>query len=412
VRKYRSWKNAIVSAPLSVAEVMPTSICLLPAYTLQSHPEEPVVRSAILIFFTLLLAACSFERTESADGPFVAKEIATFDEPWAMSFLPDGRLLVTEKKGRLFVVTPDGIKSMPLAGVPDIDYGGQGGFGDVVLHPDYASNGLVYISYVEAGAGNVRGAAVARATLRLNDDGGGSLENRDVIWRQVPKVSGAGHYGHRIAFSADGYLYISSGERQKFEPAQDMKQNLGKIVRLHDDGSVPADNPFAGQGGVTAQIWSLGHRNPLGLAFDQQGRLWDVEMGPRGGDELNLVIRGANYGYPIVSNGDHYSGRDIPNHDTQPEFAAPKVWWTPVISPGDLMFYNGDLFPEWNGDAFIAGLSAAALVRIRLEGDAAFEAERFDMHQRIRAVRQGPDGALWLLEDGDGGRLLKLIPDA
>ena len=305
------------------------------------------MRYPFVLFVIYLLTACAADRIASARVPFVATEITSFDQPWAMSFLPDGRLLVTEKAGSLYIVTQDGTKSKPLPGVPDVAYGGQGGFGDVVLHPDYASNGLVYISFAEAGTGGVRGAAVARAKLNLIDDGGERLENLDIIWRQVPKVSGRGHYGHRIAFSADGFLYVSSGERQKFDPAQDMKQNLGKILRLHDDGSVPADNPFSNQGGVTSQIWSLGHRNPLGIAFDQHGRLWNVEMGPRGGDELNLVIRGANYGYPIVSNGDHYGGQEIPDHETRPEFAEPKVWWTPVISPGDLMFYSGDLFPEW-----------------------------------------------------------------
>ncbi len=368
------------------------------------------MRYPFVFFIFVMLTACGVDRIASARVPFVATEITSFDQPWAMSFLPDGRLLVTEKAGRLYIVTQDGTKSKPLPGVPDVAYGGQGGLGDVVLHPDYASNGLVYISFAESGSGNARGAAVARGKLNVNDEGGGTLENLDIIWRQVPKVSGGGHYGHRIAFSADGYLYISSGERQMFDPAQDMKQNLGKILRLHDDGAVPADNPFSDQGGVSAQIWSLGHRNPLGLAFDEHGRLWNVEMGPRGGDELNLVIRGANYGYPIVSNGDHYGGGEIPDHETRPEFAHPKVWWTPVISPGDLMFYSGDLFPEWKGSAFVAGLSAAALVRIGIEGDTAFEAERFDMNQRIRAVRQGPNGAIWLLEDGRGGRLLKLTP--
>ncbi len=225
-------------------------------------------------------------------------------------------------------------------------------------------------------------------------------------------MSGKGHYGHRILFSADGYLYISSGERKKFDPAQDMRQNLGKIVRLHHDGSVPDDNPFSDQGGVSAQIWSLGHRNPLGIAFDGQGRLWNVEMGPKGGDELNLVVRGENYGYPTVSNGDHYNGKEIPDHETRPEFAAPKAWWTPVISPGGLMFYSGDLFPVWKGNAFIAGLSAETLVRITFDGESASEAERFDMNKRIRAVKQGPNGAIWLLEDRDGGRLLKLTPEA
>jgi glucose/arabinose dehydrogenase len=370
------------------------------------------VRTSFLIFVLLFSAACSADKIASARAPFGATKVATFDQPWAMSFLPDGRLLVTEKEGRLYVVTQDGARSAPVPGVPDVDYGGQGGLGDIVLHPGFASNGVVYISYAEAGSGNVRGAAVARAKLILDDNGGGQLADVKVIWRQVAKVSGRGHYGHRIAFSPDGYLYISSGERQKFDPSQDMKQNLGKILRLNDDGTVPADNPFADQGGVTAQIWSLGHRNPLGLAFDESGQLWNVEMGPRGGDELNRVIRGANYGYPIVSNGDHYGGTEIPDHDTHPEFEAPKVWWTPVISPGDLMFYSGDLFPQWKGSAFIAGLSARGLIRVAFEGDTAFEAERFDMNERIRAVRQGPNGAIWLLEDGSGGRLLKLTPES
>jgi glucose/arabinose dehydrogenase len=204
-------------------------------------------------------------------------------------------------------------------------------------------------------------------------------------------------------------LWISSGERQKFDPAQDMRANLGKIVRLNDDGSVPNDNPFADKGGVTAQIWSLGHRNPLGIAFDSKGELWNVEMGPAGGDELNLVKRGANYGYPVVSNGDHYDGRSIPDHNTRPEFNAPAVSWTPVISPSSFIIYSGSEFPAWQGNGFIGGLSSKALVRIEFNGEAAREAERFDMGRGIREVEQGPDGAIWLLEDDAGGRLLKLI---
>jgi glucose/arabinose dehydrogenase len=367
------------------------------------------MRIAYLVLTGLLLAACSKSSTADGNGIFVATPVATFDEPWAMSFLPDGRLLVTEKKGRLLVVTQDGEKSKALSGVPNVDYGGQGGFGDVVLHPDYATNKLVYISYVEAGDGDVRGAAVARATLSLSDNGG-ALEDLEVIWRQEPKVPGRGHFGHRIAFSDDGYLFISSGERKKFDPSQDMNANLGKIVRLHHDGSVPDDNPFSNQGGVTAQIWTLGHRNPLGLAFDEQGRLWNIEMGPRGGDELNLVVRGENYGYPTVSNGRHYDFEDIPDHDTRPEFAAPKAWWTPVISPSGLLIYTGDLFPDWRGDALITGLTSEALIRVEIDGDSAMESERFDMNKRIRAIGQGPNGAIWLLEDRKGGRLLKLTP--
>ena len=363
--------------------------------------------------FLLCLSACFLFACASAEAPrpFAVEPVASFDEPWAMAFLPDGRLLVTEKAGRLLVVDRAGNKSQPVSGVPDVDYGGQGGLGDVALHPGFAENGLIYISYVEAGDGNTRGAAVARGVLEMGG-AGGTLSGLEVIWRQQPKVTGRGHYGHRLLFDDDGHLFISSGDRQKFDPAQDMDGNLGKIVRLNDDGSVPKDNPYYDDGGVTAQIWSLGHRNPLGIAFDLDGRLWNHEMGPKGGDELNLVVRGENYGYPIVSNGDHYSGKEIPDHDTRPEFAAPVVWWTPVISPGGFMVYDGDLFADWHGNGFIAGLSSKSLVRIEFDGESAREAERFDMGKRMRAVAQGPDGAIWMLEDKQGGRLLRLTPSA
>ena len=367
---------------------------------------------------TALLAALAAGcNAQDASRPFQSTEMGRFDEPWAMTFLPDGRLLVSEKRGKLKLVslgdTAAASKVGEISGVPAVAYGGQGGFGDVVLHPQFASNQLVYLSYAEAGEGDTRGGAVARAKLALDDQGNGTLSGLEVIWRQVPKVTGEGHYGHRIAFGADGKLWISSSERQKFTPAQDMQSNLGKIVRLNDDGSVPADNPFASQGGVAAQVWSLGHRNILGLAFDAQGRLWEHEMGPKGGDEFNLVERGKNYGYPIVSNGNHYDGRDIPDHATRPEFEAPKITWNPVISPGGLIIYSGSAFPDWKGNAFVAGLSSEALVRVQLDGDQAREAERFDMDERLREVEQGPDGNLWLLEDGKGnagGRLLKLSP--
>ena len=366
-------------------------------------------RQLTILLTSLALTACASADEES--WPFNATSIAQFEEPWAMTFLPDGRLLVTEKPGRLLIVTQDGKKSAPVAGVPDVEYGGQGGLGDVVLHPDFRNNSTIYLSYAEAGDDNTHGAAVVSARLEL-DDTGGSLEDVQVIWRQYPKVEGRGHYGHRIAFSKDGYLFISSGERQKFDPAQDMEGNLGKIVRLHDDGSVPEDNPFYQKGGVTSEIWSLGHRNPLGLAFDSEGRLWNSEMGPRHGDELNLVKRGFNYGYPLVSNGNHYSGKKIPDHDTRPDLEAPKAYWVPAISPAGLMFYDGDLFPEWQGNAFLGGLSSEALIRVEFDGDEAREAERFEM-ARIREVEQGPDSAIWILEDDRGsgeGRLLKLTP--
>jgi aldose sugar dehydrogenase len=348
-----------------------------------------------------------------AEKPFTAQEVAAFKEPWAMAFLPDGRLLVSEKAGKLKLVGSDG-KVGEITGVPDVDYGGQGGLGDVVLHPGYATNGLVYLSYAEAGEGDKRGAAVARAKLTLDDAGGGALGKAEVIWRQDPKVDGRGHYGHRIVFG-QGKLWISSGERQHFDPAQDMKGNLGKVLRLNDDGSLPPDNPFAEQGGVAAQVWTLGHRNPLGIAFDAKGELWVLEMGPLGGDELNRIERGSNYGYPIVSNGDHYDGKVIPDHDTRPEFNAPELWWTPVISPGHMLFYGADAFPNWKGSALAAGLSSEAIIRIAFDGNEAKEAERFDMDQRIRALAVSPKGDLYALEDGKNpgaGRLLKLVPSS
>ncbi len=355
-----------------------------------------------------------------SDLPFEVQPVTSFDEPWAMAFLPDGRMLVTEKKGNLLIVNQTGQKTRPVAGVPDVDYGGQGGLGDVALHPDFAENGLVYLSYAEAGRNGTRGAAVARGVL--NDTNRPFLSNVEVIWRQYPKLVGRGHYGHRLLFDDDGYLWISSGDRQKFTPAQDMQANVGKILRLNDDGSIPPDNPFVDyfaqdafvdDEGVYAQIWSLGHRNPLGIAIDNEGQLWDVEHGPAGGDELNLVVRAGNYGYPIVSDGDHYDGRPIPDHDTRPEFLKPAVSWTPVIAPGNMIIYRGELFADWQGDALISGLSTRAIIRVAIDGDAAREVERFPMGARIRSIVEGPEGTLWVLEDernDSRGRLLKLTP--
>jgi glucose/arabinose dehydrogenase len=344
-----------------------------------------------------------------AAAPFTVTPVATLNEPWAMTFLPDGRLLVTEKAGRLRIVGPRG-RNKAVTGVPEVAYGGQGGLGDVRLHPGFAHNGLVYLSYAEPGPSDTRGAAVARATLALEGAGGGRLSGVEVIWRQQPKVDGLGHFGHRLAFGPDGALYISSGERQKFDPAQDRMVNLGKIVRLNDDGTPRAGNPFAVEGGVTAELWTLGHRNPLGLAFDAAGRLWEVEMGPKGGDELNLIEPGRNYGWPVVSNGDHYDGRPIPRHSEHPEFAAPKAWWSPVISPAGLIVYAGDRFPGWRGNALIPGLSSQSLVRVQLDGDGTRELERWEFPRRLRAIAEGPDGDVWLLEDGPRGRLLRLAP--
>jgi glucose/arabinose dehydrogenase len=355
-----------------------------------------------------------------ADLPFTVTEIATFDEPWSIAEMPDGRLLVTETKGSLMLVSKDGSESSPVSGMPDVLYRGQGGLGDVVLHPDFAENGMIYVSYAEAGVADTQGAAVARGVL---DTSGRrpALRDVEVIWRQYPKLTGYGHYGHRMLFDGGGFLWLTSGDRQKFTTSQDMQSNSGKLIRLQDDGSVPDDNPFVDyysenplvdDVGVYPQIWSLGHRNLLGLALDLDDRLWEIEMGPAGGDELNLIERGANYGYPIVSNGDHYDGREMPDHDTRPEFKAPALWWTPVISPGDMLVYRGKAFADWRGNAVIAGLSSRAIVRVELADDgSAREVERFDMGARIRSVEESADGSIWVLEDeyGDSkGRLLRL----
>ena len=385
------------------------------------------MRARLLSSLAILLAsACnaSGEAVESGNSdapaasngrPFAVREVARFAQPWAMAFIPGTQqALITEKEGRLKLLWSDTGRVGEVAGAPTVDYGGQGGFGDVAFHPDFERNRLVYLSWIEAGEGG-RGAVVGRAKFVTDGGAGPRLEGMQIVWRQQPKLSGRGHYAHRIRFSPDGdYMFISSGDRQEFTPAQDMNGNLGKILRLRDDGSVPSDNPFASRGGVTAQIWSLGHRNPLGLAFAPDGRLWEHEMGPAGGDEFNLIERGSNYGYPIVSNGDHYDGTPIPDHDTQPEYNAPEISWTPVISPSSLIFYTGSLFPQWRGSALIGALSGKALVRVTIDGNNARVADRWDMGERIREVEQGPDGSVWLLEDqqggGSGGRLLKLTP--
>ena len=373
---------------------------------------------ATAVFAALSITMCG--GVLASEAPFEEREVATFERPWSMAFLPDGRLLLTEKAGTLLFVDPATGERVEVAGVPEVEFGGQGGLGDVLPHPDFESNRWVYLSYAERGGtetvaergesgDSVQGAAVARAVL-TEADGTARLDDLQVIWRQIPKVPGKGHYGHRLRFSDAGDLFIASGERQKFDPAQDMTSNLGKVLRLRPDGTVPPGNPFAADGSqITAQIWSSGHRNPLGIDFDADGRLWVVEMGPKGGDELNLVVRGADYGYPVVSNGDHYDGRPIPDHSTRPEFSTPEVWWTPVISPSDMIVYRGDSFAPWRGDALITGLSSKALVRVRL-GETATEVERWDMGRRIRSIEEGPGGSIWILEDGRGGKLVELVP--
>ena len=333
--------------------------------------------------------------------------IAQFNEPWAISSLPDQRLLITERKGQLKLFDPKTKSIVNVSAVPAVSYGGQGGLGDVILHPDFQNNHWLYLSYASKGQGGY-GAEISRAKLDLSNPAQPKLTDLKTIWQQVPKVSGQGHYGHRMMFGPDGKLWVSSGERQKFDPAQDMQSNLGKVLRLNDDATPVKDNPFIQQGGVTAQIWSLGHRNPLGMAFDPQGQLWVVEMGPKGGDELNRIVKGENYGYPIVSNGDHYSGLPIPDHHTRPEFKAPEIDWTPVISPSSLMIYTGNQIPLWQQKALIGGLSSEAIIVVDLNAKPVKEVQRLDMKQRIRGLHQAQDGSIWVIEDGPKAKLLKL----
>jgi glucose/arabinose dehydrogenase len=357
--------------------------------------------------------------TAPSDGkPFTTRVIADFEMPWAMTFLPGSGVpqtrmaLITEKNGKLWLVDVANGQKQAVSGVPAVKVAGQGGLGDVVAHPGFAGNQRVYLSFAEAGAGETSGAALGYGTLRLGQ-GAPRIEGFKVIWRQAPKVTGNGHFAHRIAFAPDGTIFLSSGERQKFDPAQAYDANLGKILHLTAEGQPVPGGPFAERGSVAAQIYSMGHRNNLGLAFGPDRRLWAIEMGPKGGDEFNLVEAGKNYGYPIVSNGSHYDGRDIPDHPTRPEFAAPKLWWNPSISPAGLIIYSGDLFKDWKGDAIFGALSGQALVRADLDGDNARKAEQWPMGARIREVEQGPEGEIYLLEDGEdgsSGRLLRLDP--
>jgi len=340
--------------------------------------------------------------------PFVATAVATFDTPWAIAFLPDGRMLVTEKPGALFLVTQKGAKAQVM-GVPKVAYDGQNGLLDVAVGPQFATDRGIYLSYTESGPG---GSSLVLAHATLSSVGaGGRLVGLKVIWRQSPKGQG-GQPGGIIAFAPDGrHLFLTSGDRMRKMPAQDPDQALGKVLRLNLDGSTPTDNPTAKAGGVRAQTWTTGHRNPYGLAFAPDGRLWEIEMGPKGGDELNLLKPGRNYGWPVVSNGINYDGTPIPAHDTRPEFEKPVVYWTPVIAAAGLAFYDGALFPAWRGSAFTGGLRAEVLVRLAFNGKGgANEVERWDMGHRIRDVAVAPDGALWLIEDEENGRLLRLTP--
>ena len=376
-------------------------------------PSRLLWQAALLL--SAATAACGQGATTAAATaapPFTVHEVASFSTPWAMAFLPGSGVrltklaLLTEKEGKLWLVDTATGKRQPVSGVPAVHVAGQGGLGDVVVHPDFAANRRVYLSFVEQGEGG-SGAALGYGTL---DPSGTRLDGFKTIWRQSPKVDGNGHFSHRIAFGPDGLLYLTSGERQKFDPAQDMGGNLGKVLRLTPEGAPAPGNPWAAKGGVAAQFWTIGHRNLLGLSFAPDGRLWETEMGPKGGDELNLIVAGKNYGWPKASKGSHYDARGIPYHKAGDGYEPPKTWWNPSISPGGLLIYAGDRFPGWKGDALIPALSGEALIRVDIKGDRASKAEEWPMGARIRAVDEGPDGSVYLIEDE--GRLVRLDPVA
>ena len=333
-------------------------------------------------------------------------------ESWAVEPLPGGDLLVTERPGRLRIVSAAGEVGEPIAGLPDVDARGQGGLLDAALSPDFASDRTVFWSYAEPRDGG-NGTAVARGVLSTD---GTRLDDVRVIFRAMPTYDGTLHFGSRLAFGPDGMLFITTGERSDApmrHHAQELDNHLGKILRLHPDGSIPDDNPFADRDGAEPEIWTFGHRNAQAAAFDPEGRLWVIEHGARGGDELNLIEAGANYGWPVVAYGQEYSGDPIPDAVTEREgFEQPVYYWDPVIAPSGAAWYTGDAFPAWRGSLFVGGLASTRLVRLvvedgRVTGEEHLLAER---GQRIRDVRQGPDGALYVVTDEENGALWRIVP--
>ena len=360
-------------------------------------------------------AAALDEVRETEQANIRVETIASgLDHPWGIAFLPDGSALVTERPGQLRRLSPDGALSEPLAGVPEADARDQGGLLDVALDPAFAENRLVYLSFSEPGPERTNSTAVARG--RLSDDST-ALEGVEVIFSQQPKLPSTKHFGSRLVFDGEGHLFVTLGERSEEQfrgQAQDLDSHLGKIVRINPDGSVPEDNPFVGQEGALPEIWSYGHRNIQAAAINPEtGALWEIEHGPRGGDELNIPESGKNYGWPEVSFGVNYSGTPVGTGQSDaPGFEDPIYQWTPVIAPSGMTFYTGEAFPEWQGDLFVGGLASTALVRLELDGNSVAHEERIldDAGRRIRDVVEGPEGTLYLLVDADNGELLRISP--
>ena len=376
--------------------------------------SQPILKRAALLALVYLLpnAACAQSEPQTFDSRLHRFRVVTLTDalefPWGLAFLPDGRMLVTERPGRLRIVEKDGSLSAPLAGVPAVAAQGQGGLLDVALAPDFARSRTIYLSYAEPGDGGTAGTSVARA--RLGDNG---LENVQAVFRQEPKVSGGSHFGSRLVFGRDGDLFITTGDRQNRPLVQDLTKLQGKVVRIRPDGSIPPDNPFVNRGGARPEIWSYGHRNIQGAALHPEtGQLWTVEHGARGGDELNAPKAGKNYGWPVITYGVDYSGASIGEGQRKEGMEQPVHYWDPSIAPSGLMFYTGNRFPNWKGNAFVGALGHRLLARLELDGERVRSEEQLleGMSRRIRAVVQGPDGYIYLLTDDANGRIMRLEP--
>lgn len=343
--------------------------------------------------------------SSSKEGFSIQILTSGLDHPWGMDFLPDGRLLITERSGSLRILNSDNSLSDEIPGVPEVFAKGQGGLLDVAVDPDFGSNQFVFFSFAEEDEEGNASTALGRGVFE-NDQ----IRDFKVIFRMLPKTDGANHFGSRIVFGDNDHLFLTLAERFKFDPAQDLGNHLGTIIRIKKDGSIPADNPFVDKEGAKPEIWTYGHRNIQAAARDpESGYLWVAEMGPKGGDELNLIEKGENYGWPLVSHGEHYDGKDIPDHNTRSEFKDAALTWTPVIAPSGMIFYNGSMFPNWKGDMFIGGLMAQGIVRVEVNGKEAREVERINLDDRTRDVIQAPDGSIYAITDEGNGKVVRVF---
>lgn len=393
-RSYQEIRTRVVSSILAAAVAVAISTTALADVALEvARPPPPAPQAARVV-------KTGYTVTEIAKG---------LDHPWSMAFLPDGSMLVTERVGRLRLIKGGSLQSEPITGVPAVHTGGQAGLFDIVLHPNFAQNNVVYLTYA-AGTNAANGTQIARARFD-----GRTLKDLQVIFKAWPLKDGDNHYGGRMAFLPDGTFALTIGEGFEYrEKAQDLTSDLGKIVRLNADGSVPQDNPFVGQASVRPEIYTWGHRNPQGLIYDaQSGRLYETEHGPRGGDELNIIVAHKNYGWPVITYGMDYSGAYVSPYTQRPGLEQPVIYWTPSIAPSGLAMYRGDKFPAWKGDLFVGALAFEHLRRVHLDerGNVVNQEELLnDLHWRIRDVRAAPDGYLYVCTDEDDGRVLRLEP--